>query len=134
MGGRGRSRTQRKHFAQSRENNWKYTKNDPEQQQNGTADNNNNRENNESCNSFMTRNNKRYQLCKVQMMFNLTNINLALAKVISQIYRDDTLTQPYYYEEEYATFEWKIVNLEQVYQYAVAVESMLFKSRIYINW
>lgn len=45
MGGRGRSRTQRKHFLQSRENNWKYTKNDPEQQQNGTADNNNNREN-----------------------------------------------------------------------------------------
>ena len=68
------------------------------------------------------------------MMFNLANINLALVKVISQIYKDDTLTQLYYYEEENITFEWKIVNLEQVYQYAVAVESMLFKSRIYINW
>ncbi|XP_055810969.1 uncharacterized protein LOC129880797 [Solanum dulcamara] len=42
MGGRGRSRTQRKHFAQSRENNWKYSKNDSEQQENATADNNNN--------------------------------------------------------------------------------------------
>ena len=94
---------------------------------------NNNSENNESCNSFMTRNNKRYQSCKVQMMFNLANINLALVKVISQIYKDDTLTQLYYYEEENINFEWKIVNLEQVYQYAAAVESMLFKSRIYIN-
>ncbi|KAG2190279.1 hypothetical protein INT46_003990 [Mucor plumbeus] len=96
--------------------------------------NNNNSENNERCNSFMTRNHKRYQLCKVQIMFNLTDINLALVKVISQIYKDDTLTQSYYYEEENVNFEWKIVNLEQVYQYAVAVESMLFKSRIYINW
>ena len=82
----------------------------------------------------MTRNNKRYQLCKVQMMFNLTNINLALAKVISQIYRDDTLTQPYYYEEEYATFEWKIVSLKHAYRYAIAVKFMLFESRIYISW
>ncbi|KAG2216009.1 hypothetical protein INT46_007069 [Mucor plumbeus] len=98
------------------------------------ATNNNNSENNESCNSFMTRNHKRYQLCKVQTMFNLTNINLALVKMISQMYKDDTLTQSYYYEEENVNFEWKIVNLEQVYQYAVAVESMLFKSRIYINW
>ena len=80
----------------------------------------------------MTLNNKRCQLCKVQMMFNLTNINLTLVKVISQIYKDDTLTQSYYYEEN-VNFEWKIVNLEQVYQYAAAVESMLFKSRIYIN-
>ena len=96
--------------------------------------NNNNSKSNKSCNSFMTCNNKRYQLCKVQMMFNLTNINSALAKVISQIYKDDTLTQSYYYEEENVTFKWKIVNLEQVCQYAVAVEeSMLFKSRIYIS-
>ncbi|KAK4353914.1 hypothetical protein RND71_026108 [Anisodus tanguticus] len=42
MGGRGRSRTQRKHFAQSRENNWKYTKNGSDHQQNATPDNNNN--------------------------------------------------------------------------------------------
>ncbi|KAM3344736.1 RNA cytosine-C(5)-methyltransferase NSUN2 isoform X2 [Capsicum galapagoense] len=49
MGGRGRSRTQRKHFAQSRENNWKYTNNDSEHQQN--------RENtNSTWKSFVTQN------------------------------------------------------------------------------
>lgn len=57
MGGRGRSRTQRKHFAQSRENNWKYTKNDPEQQENATSNNNTNRENsNPNWRRFVTQN------------------------------------------------------------------------------
>ena len=69
------------------------------------AANNNNSENNGSCNSFLIRNNKRYQLCKVQMMSNLTNIYLALVKVISQIYKDDALTQSYYYEEEKCNFQ-----------------------------
>ncbi|XP_060213122.1 uncharacterized protein LOC132640530 isoform X1 [Lycium barbarum] len=54
MGGRGRSRTQRKHFAQSRENNWKYSKNSSDQQQ---ENDNNNRENsNPTWKPFTTQN------------------------------------------------------------------------------
>lgn len=97
-------------------------------------DNNDNSENNDGDNSYMLRDNKKYQLCEVQAMFNIMNTNLALVKIISQVYKDDNVTQSYYYDEENIIFKWKIVNLKHVYQYAVAVESMLFTSRIYINW
>ncbi|GMH25307.1 hypothetical protein Nepgr_027150 [Nepenthes gracilis] len=40
MGGRGRSRTQRKHFKQSRENVWKRSKPNPQQHSNDGSDNN----------------------------------------------------------------------------------------------
>ncbi|CAN4097302.1 unnamed protein product [Withania somnifera] len=56
MGGRGRSRTQRKHFAQSRENNWKYSINGSEHQQNATADSNNRGNSNHTWKPFVTQN------------------------------------------------------------------------------
>ncbi|CAK9163278.1 unnamed protein product, partial [Ilex paraguariensis] len=40
-GGRGRSRTQRKHFRQGRENVWKRSKVDSQQEQEGDAGNSN---------------------------------------------------------------------------------------------
>ena len=67
-------------------------------------------------------------------MLNVCNVDLALIKVISPVFKDNGVTESFYYNEDNIMYEWKIVELKYILSYAVIVESLRYSSRLYISW
>ena len=84
--------------------------------------------------SLISRDEKSFQVCQLESMFSIMNVNLALMKVIVSISQDNDVTQSFFYNEKNTDYEWKIVELENVYCYAVIIKSLRYPSRLYINW
>ena len=84
--------------------------------------------------SLISRDEKSFQVCQLESMFSIMNVNLALMKVIVSISQDNDVTQSFFYNEKNTNYEWKIVELENVYCYAVIIKSLRYPSRLYINW